>query len=391
MSTLEDRLREALAERAALSPIDPGAWDKTVARSRRRPRLQWQRPAWTRLLVPAAAAAAVAAIAVGATLLTGHVGGPAAKSTKPASPAASPHVPPPPGRNYPVLREIPPVTPFVPIKLFADGHTVWTYLWFGYVPGYASAGIALCEVNDGGVYDGYYACTSGRLPAGVLARSAATDGSGWIRLGVTAPQVTSVTAVLPDGQKIHGTVEPVRGLPYKLWAVSYPVTPAATLVFRDTAGREVTRLGMPGEQPAPSRPSHGGIALFRYGGDMMTAYRISGDRIGFWAGGDSMWSDVPISESPLNVIATGSTRSSTGSTPDDWFGYAPSGVERVTLRLSDGRQFSSRTIPGWLGSGVVFWGPLTLPSRIAMPADIIVITYDAAGHVLREVPFIFLG
>jgi hypothetical protein len=39
----------------------------------------------------------------------------------------------------------------------------------------------------------------------------------------------------------------------------------------------------------------------------------------------------------------------------------------------------------------VFWGPLTLPVQIGMPDDIIVITYDATGHVLSEVPFIFLG
>ena len=190
---------------------------------------------------------------------------------------------------------------------------------------------------------------------------------------------------------MHGTVQWVRGIAYKVWAVSYPVTPAASVVFRDAAGHEVTRLDMPGEQPAPSRPSHGGIALFRYGNDVMTAYRISGGRIGFWAGGNSMWSDVPISESALNVTATGSTRSSTGTTPDDWFGYAPTGTAHVALRLADGRQFASRTIPGWPGSGIVFWGPLTLPARIAMPYDMIVITYDAAGHVLRQVPLIFLG
>jgi hypothetical protein len=93
------------------------------------------------------------------------------------------------------------------------------------------------------------------------------------------------------------------------------------------------------------------------------------------------------SQSALNVIETGST----SSTPDDWFGYAPSGTARVALQLADGRRFASRTIPGWPGSGVVFWGPLTLPTRIAMPYDIVVITYDAAGHVLREVPLIFLG
>ena len=122
-------------------------------------------------------------------LLTGHGGLSGARGAK-SNQARDPwRLAGPSSRRGPtslVLREIPPVTPFVRIKLFADGHTVWTYLWFGYVPGYASAGIALCEVNDGGVYNGYYACTSGRLPAGVLARSAATDGSGWIRLGVTA-------------------------------------------------------------------------------------------------------------------------------------------------------------------------------------------------------------
>ena len=39
----------------------------------------------------------------------------------------------------------------------------------------------------------------------------------------------------------------------------------------------------------------------------------------------------------------------------------------------------------------MFWGPLTLPSHVAVTYDAIVITYDAAGHVLREVPFVFLA
>jgi hypothetical protein len=392
MSTLEDRLREVLAERAALSRVDPDAWDKVVARSRRRRlgRLWWQRPARAGLLVPAAAAAAVAAVIVAAATLAGHAG-PGPEPSGPANASASPSGPPPAGVNY-LVRQIPPVTPFVPVSLFADGHQVRDFLWFGYVPGYAAAGIALCQYNDGGVYNGYSGCTSGRLPAGALARSAGTDGSGWIRLGVTARQVTSVTAVLPGGQAVHGMVHPVRGIPYKVWAVSYPAASAATVVFRDATGHQVTQLGLPGGQPAPSRPGHGGIALFRAGHDMMTAYRISGDRIGFWWGGDSVWSDVPISQSALSVSTAGSAIIS-GKCPGGcwfyWFGYAPSGAARVALRLADGRQFASRTIPGWPGSGVVFWGPLTLPARIAMPYDMIVITYDAAGHVLAEVPIIF--
>jgi hypothetical protein len=381
MTTLEDRLREALAERAALSPVDPHAWDKVVARSHHR--LRWPRPARTGLLVPLAAAAAVAIVIVAATTLVGHIG---SGSKQLGRASASPSEPPP-GELAQLVREIPPVTPLVPISLSADGHQVRDLLWFGYVPGHAAAGIALCQLNEGGFYDGYQACTSGALPAGALARSTATDGSGWIRLGVTARQVTSVTARLPGGQTVHGAVKSVRGIPYKVWAVSYPVGSAARVVFGDAAGHEVTHLDIPGDQPAPSRPGHGGIALFRYGHDVMTAYRISGDRIGFWVGGNSMWSDVPISQSPLNVIETGSTR----TTPDDWFGYAPSGTARVALRLADGRQFAARTRPGWPGSGIVFWGPLTLPARIAMPYDTIVITYDAAGHILRQVPLIFLG
>jgi hypothetical protein len=35
MNTIEDRLRDALRERAAQSPIDPDAWTRTVARVRR--------------------------------------------------------------------------------------------------------------------------------------------------------------------------------------------------------------------------------------------------------------------------------------------------------------------------------------------------------------------
>ncbi|MBV9093436.1 MAG: hypothetical protein JO132_06100 [Streptosporangiaceae bacterium] len=386
MNTLEDQVREALAERASLSPVDPDAWDKTVARSRGRRlrRLGWQRPARAGLLVPAVAAAAVAAVILASAALAGHAG-PGPNSPRPAG--ASPSGPPPPRDISLATRQIPPVTPFVPVSLFADGHQVRDFLWFGYVPGYAAAGIALCQWNDGGVYNEYYACTAGDLPGGALARYAGTDGSGWIRLGVAARQVTSVTALLPGGQARQGAVTAVRGVPYKVWAVSYPVTPAARVVFRDAAGHEVTSLDVPGEQPTPSRPAGGGIPLFRYGTDMVTAYRISGDRIGFWWGGNSTWSDVPVSQSALSLFFTPGPR----PLPDKWFGYAPSGTARVALRLADGRQFASRTIPGWPGSGVVFWGPVTLPPGTAVTYDTVVVTYDAAGHVLREVPLVFIG
>jgi hypothetical protein len=285
------------------------------------------------------------------------------------------------------VRQIPPVTPFVSISLRVDGHQMRDSLWFGYVPGHSAAGIALCQYNnEDGFYTGYSGCTFGGLPAGTLARSAATDGTGWIRLGVTAPQVTSVTALLPGGKTAHGTVRSARGISDKIWAVSYPVGSAATLVFRDAAGHQVTRLTVPTAQPTPSRPAQGGIPLFRYGNGTLTAYRISGDRIGYWFENGSTWSDIPLSQSALGWAGTGSSK----SLPDDLFGYAPSGTAWVVLQLTDGRRFATRTISAWPGSGIVFFGPVTLPARTAVGFDAIVTTYDSAGHVLREVPLIFL-
>ena len=287
-----------------------------------------------------------------------------------------------------VVRAIPPVTPFVSISLAADGHQLRNSLWFGYVPGHATAGIALCQYDTGGFYNGYTGCTSGRLVPGTLARSATTDGSGWIRLGVAASRATSVTALLPGGKTARGTVRSVHGLSYKVWAVSYPAGSAATLVFRDAAGHQVTRLTVPVGSATPSRPGQGGIPLFRQSDGTVTAYRISGDRIGFWANDGSTWSDTPVSQSALMVdnLPVRGTRLS------PMFGYAPTGTARVALQLGDGRLVGSRrTIPGWPGSGIVFWGPVTLPAHTTLDYDTIVITYDSAGHVLREVPFIFLG
>ena len=70
-STIEDRLRDALTERARHSPVHPDAWDQTLARTRRRPRSG----AWARYVIPAAAAAAVVAIVAAATVLTGRGSG----------------------------------------------------------------------------------------------------------------------------------------------------------------------------------------------------------------------------------------------------------------------------------------------------------------------------
>jgi hypothetical protein len=388
MSALEDQLREALAERAAHSRIDPDAWDKTVARSRRRIRLA--RPGWfpAGFLIPAAAAAAVVVVVAATAVtseLTGTHSGLGQHSTQSATANADQAGPKPPGKDNIAVRDIPPVTPFVTTKFFADQHTVWDFLWFGYVPGYARLGIALCQFNQGGNYVGWFGCTSGALPAGTLARSAATDGSGWIRVGVSAPQVTSVKAVLPSGQTVTGVVKAVRGVPYKVWAVSYPVEDAARIVFSDAAGHEVTQLTVPsGDVNVPARPSSGGIRIYQDDGQWVTAYRISGDRIGFWWEDDSSFPQLPVSQEQLSVVTA-------IQGPSYSYGYAPADASRVTIRIPGGQQYSSSTRPGWPGSGISFWGPVGPVNWSPNGLDAIVITYDAAGHILREVPLIFVG
>ena len=110
-----------------------------------------------------------------------------------------------------------------------------------------------------GFYDGWSGCRAGSLPGGTPARLTATDGSGWIRVGVAEARVTSVTAVLPDGKTVSGTVEAVHGVPCKRWAVSFDISDATQIVFRDAAGHQVTRLSTAsGSYQEPPRPNSGG-------------------------------------------------------------------------------------------------------------------------------------
>ena len=392
MSTVEDRLREALAERAARSPIDPDAWDKTVAKSRHR-LLPWRWSGWTVRLAPAAAVVATIAVVISATLLGTQIG----DGASPAGPAsANPSTSPSARSSQPPLlastvRQIPPVTPFVSISLRVDGEQMRDSLWFGYVPGHRAAGIALCQYfAKDGFYTGGSGCAFGGLPKGTLARSVATDGTAWIHVGVVAPQATSVTALLPGGKTAQGTVRSARGVADKIWAVSFQADSAATLVFRDAAGHQVTRLTVPATPPTPSRPAQGGIPLFHYGNGPLWAYRESGDRIVYWFDGGSSWSNIPLSQSKLSWNGTGGSTSNGESLPNVMFGYAPSGTNRVVLQVTDGRRFTMPTIPAWPGSGIVFYGPATLPAKVAVGLDAILTTYDRAGHVLREVPLIFI-
>jgi len=259
MSTVEDRLRGALRERAKYSSVGPDAWEQTVARTRRPNRVRAS--AWSKVMIPVAAAAAVVAIVVAATALTGH-GGPRGGSgaTKPslavAPPAATPT---PPGPDDFLIRTVPPVTAIVPVKLTAGGLTTWMFVWFGYDKSLGGLTLA-SEYNAvtaaGGQYGGSGMGLAG-LSAPQVARWCGEAGpirTDTIRLGVAVRQVRSVTAELPGGREIAGQLVSGRGFPYQVWAVSYPSVDNATIVFRGASGRELGQLPIlatSGRQPSP--------------------------------------------------------------------------------------------------------------------------------------------
>ena len=59
MNTVEDRLRDALRERADHSPVSSDAWGRVLARARRRRAFPLSGHAWqARYVIPALAAAA---------------------------------------------------------------------------------------------------------------------------------------------------------------------------------------------------------------------------------------------------------------------------------------------------------------------------------------------
>jgi hypothetical protein len=389
MTTLEDRLREALAERAAHSPIAPDAWHKTLARGRRRPRLGWALR-WTSghagLVIPAAAAAAVVAIIVAATTLTGGAvpranpgaavsHAPAGGGTSPSpDPTGTPAAPPGPGNL--MFKLAPPATPMIEFKMVFPGQTDWYFLWLGHYTRSATGELMLCDVTYVGNHPGGGWCSAApRLGTHQVVRQA--GGMGSVLIGIGAAEVASVTAWLPSGD-VPGQVKSGRGFPYKIWLADIAMRGRTVVVFRDAAGREVARLTNTGLPPLPPRPSSGGITVFSLPGDTMTAYLKDG-KIGFWGSDGNVTGWMAIEPSRLRMLENWHNRI-------EWFGYAAADVARVALREASGRLFSVLTIPGWPGSRITLWGPVVVPVDVAL-RDITIITYDTAGHVLAKVPF----
>jgi hypothetical protein len=387
MNTVEDRLRDALRERAAHSPIDPDAWEQTVARVRRPVRAR----TWSRFVIPAAAAAAVIAIVAGATALTGlggQRGSGAAHSTSPSASASA--IPAPPGPGSYLIQQTPPVSAIVRVKMTIGGQTTWTFAWVGYNKGDRGEGLNLCSLTDGGGFDGGGGCGPAQLAAHQVA--VYSGGSGSIRRGVSIRQVASVTAQLPGGRSVAGVVLSARGLAGQVWLVNYPTADSAQIVFRNASGHEIGHLAVAGNSPFPARPSSGGIIVFHYPAGVidakagwMTAYLLKGGQVGFWSSdnADSVVSSGPASEPPAVGMMGGGYPN--GAKLAEYFGYAHENVARVVLRLADGKQYSAQTFAAWPGSGLRLWA-FSVPTdmlRVKLGQDVMM-GYDSAGHVVWQ-------
>ena len=391
MNTIEDRLREALRERAAQSPIDPDAWTRTVARVRRPAKAR----GWPRIVIPLAAAAAVVAIVVGATVLTGgpHGGSGATGTTPSASPSVA-GAPAPPGPGNYLIKSDPPSSAIVPIKLVVGNQTTWTFVWFGRMKTDPGEGIQLCSVTDGGNYYGGGVCAS----PGLQAQQGYVSGAGSIRLIVSDKQVTSLTAELPNGHSVSGVSALGHGFPEKVWLVNPPTEDNATIVMRNAAGQVVKRLSITGQYPAPSQPRSGGIKLFSYPAHSvtttagtLTAYLLNGSLIGvkgkvvgFWGSdSSSMIAGVPASGPPA-VENLGGGWVDHGKVAE-FFGYAHANVARVVLRLPDGRQYSAQTTAGWPGSGLRLWHFAVPVAAATFEArQQVILGYGTAGQVVFD-------
>jgi hypothetical protein len=404
MSPLEDRLREALTERASLAPIDPDAWEKTVARSRRRFRSSRFQPGF---IIPLAAAAAVVAIVVAAISLTGGPGTlstprPGADTTPhslpssvPASSVPASSVPTPDPMNTGVLgtapsgsqspphdvnakflyHTVPPATAIVGARLTSGSESAEVWVWLGYT-GTGSNGarqLNLCWLDDDGRYYGGGTCA----PSGPVGSLSDIAGEGTLRIGLAPEDTSSVSVTLPTGATVSATVVSGRGFPGKVWLVNYPSNDAAQISYRNAAGKAVGHRLIPGLLSFLPPGHSSGIPVFGYSGGTVTAYLNSG-KLGFWGSTGSTSYARTIGQAPLSAF-------SGWFDAQAYFGSAPADVARVVLRVPDGQEYGVRTIAAWPGSGIRLWGSITIPGDTQLPQDSTVITYNAAGHILRKV------
>jgi hypothetical protein len=422
MNTLEDRLRTALRSRAESFPVDPGAWQEVQRRAERSPRGARPRPpaglARGKFAVPAVAAAAVTALILAIAWMVGPFGlKPAAGPSGPAAAALKP--PKPPGRSDYLVKLVPPSSPIIRLRLAVGRQTTWTFFWVGhtwqglelcaetYKPAVIPAGRRAGTISfaGGGACEPRPSLRRGEPVHSVLWGSEYPGPLTWV--GVAASSVRSVLVVLPDGRRFPGALGTGRGFPYQVWVVGYPFSHVAGLTFFDASGHAVAHLGVRTPTPQARQgppPNTKGVPVFSYRGEesvynagngtttrqgTVSAY-LTPTHIEFWSpAGGPFGPSVPVKDGPVlsgrfgDYLVFGQL---------EWFGVARSDVALVTVRLTDGGSLSAATFhPSWATSDKLF--AVRLPQDLygkggvmGRPPRGTATAYDAAGHVLAQVP-----
>src|SRR5260370_6211499 len=141
MSSVEDRLRDALRERAERSPVDLDAGAHVRERARRR-RVWPGRPGWpARYVIPAMAATAVAGVAIAISLPTGRLPVPASaptggrKTVKASVPPSAGNIPAPGGARkgspVPISQLVSRVGPLIGYQYTTAGERLCSSFWLG--------------------------------------------------------------------------------------------------------------------------------------------------------------------------------------------------------------------------------------------------------------------
>lgn len=420
---IEARVRDALDAHAESFSASPDAWQRVLQKndvpstSRRGMRTGW--PArHSAFVIPAAAAAVVLAVALGAVALTHGLTSATPPAVTPSAATPTPELPIP---SW-LLTEYAPASP---LRTLGDAPQVTTTFWIGAVnPLYwltrLVTGPQACHVTSDP--DGLAGtcwtlpATSAATPAVVLGadrpltqqnkqtRRSTTEGP--VLVGVAEPAAASVMAMLPDGQRVHGKVAAIGGVPVKVWTVTGSLPKGTKLVFAASSGQVLARIDATTPQgPAVihlARPAHGGVPLFHYPASgpfrpgIISGYLVDG-HVAFFGSGKQEAIPYGGAVSPQAAAAAPAIggivlpfRLVCSQVCHEMsikaFGYAHGDVAKVVIRLPGGSQVAADTFrAGWPGSDLRLW-QVTVPDS-EWPADgtlagLPVTAYDATGHVI---------
>lgn len=423
MTDLEDRVRDALLARAQEFTVSPDAWERTRARAGRRA-IRWQagvrrRQRWLTRFTPLAAAAAVLVIGVGTAIVaeTGGFSGRPAPQASPSSgsaratptPTGSRHRIPGAGCAFPWMPKNRPVVGVqISAKVTVDGVTTWwTRIPESMFP-QAHTDLEVCQVAPhGGGGEPESPLGQGQL---VRASSPFSGLGGATSMsGIAAGSVTSVEAVLANGNVEHGGLAYGAGFPAAVWWLAYPQGIGATIVFRDAAGRVVKEIAEPFppasalKHPVPIAPVPTGDTGWDAACKQARVQQVmDGTKVWTYIGFTVPWAVQPNHAKPTLCELTGIVGAEpsyvgtytmpAGQAARTFFALYPtssvSGIvvpsaASVTAVLADGQQYSGTIVthkfftdPVWIVSYPLRY-PATLVFRDAAGAQVAVLPVPA--------------